>query len=114
MEIQWVVHRQIVGFRRVVSTGEADVYVPGEMLATRDGGNEILFAPTPALPEEIIPGDVPKEPAVWIPISEFSINPFCLAYAEDFGDDELDEHPARPSARGPMPLPPSGPKRRGK
>jgi hypothetical protein len=117
MEIQWVVHRQVVGFKRV-KVGEAGAEVeawdPGEMLATRNNGDEILFAPTPVLPDEVIPHDVPKEPAVWIPLSDFSINPFCLAYAEDFGDDELDEHPARPTAKGPMPMAPGGAKRRGK
>ncbi len=118
MEIQWVVHRQVVGFRRAPAGGVSELdraWVPGEMLATRNNGDEILFAPTPPMPEELIPADVPKEPAAWIPLSDFAINPFCLAYAEDFGDDELDEHPTRPTARGPMPMAgPSSPKRRGK
>lgn len=110
MEIVFPVHRQIPGFRKV-----GDNWVPGEMLAMRKGGDEILFAPTPELPEAVVPNDVPKEPMAWIPVGEFSANPFCLAYGEDFAED--DELPQVPQRRGPMSTETGGgggPKRRGK
>lgn len=109
MEISFTV-RQIVGFRKTESG-----WVPGELVAFRKGGDEILFAPTPELPEEVVPNDVPKEPMVWIPVGEFSANPFCLAYAIDFADDE--DLPTLPQKRGPMssePLQGHSPRRRGK
>lgn len=106
-EIQQLL-KPLVGFRKV-SNDVGYVWAPGEAIAFRKDGDELLFAATPELPETVIPGDVPKEPLAWIPVGDFAANPLCLHYAEDFVEDDDEELPTIPVAQAPV-----GPRRRGK
>jgi len=93
-DIQWCI-RNLVGSREVDG-----VVVHGEVLAFRDAGSEILFAPTPDIDEDVSVADAPRPKLAWVKTAEVSIHPFCLTYASDFVDDE--DLPETPAARGPV------------
>lgn len=109
-DINWCL-RPLVGFRKVATvtelspdTGEKkEIWIPGEILALRKDGDEVLFAPTPELPENVNPLEVPKTPAAWAPIGEISVNPVCLSHPEDFLEEEQEEElPTIPQRQGPV------------
>lgn len=104
--IQWVV-RNLIGWRRT-KKDDRESWTPGEVLATRSNGTELLFAYTPPMPEQkeghedepVELDKLPKKPLEWIPVGDFAVNPAALVYEEDL----IEEEPATevPRADGPF------------
>jgi hypothetical protein len=100
--IQWVV-RNLIGWKRT-KKDEKESWTPGEVLATRANGAELLFAYTPPMPEpkeghedEPVELDkLPKKPLEWIPVGDFAVSPAALVYEDDLVEAEEIEIP-RPS-----------------
>lgn len=90
----------LVGHRILLPDGEGKARsIEGVALAIRNNGDEVLFASIPEDPET-------KEPAAWIPITAFVVNPVTLATEEDFFEEDEEPLPEdiepQPEERHPM------------